>query len=650
MIGPPLADLTNYHLTSFVEKRIDRTLKKGLIITAVCCRLVLVLPAVADSNQKLLGDESDGSQAVPVHLIGLLDEEGDKISPDDDPLLPFSMRQTCSECHSYGTIGKGWHFNAVDANVVPGRKGQPWIFVDAGTCTQIPLSYRPWPGTFHPEQLGITPFKFTQLFGRQMPGGGAGELESDNPDEIIRQEVSGKLEINCLGCHNAHPGQDQAEYAGQIARQNFRWAAAAACEFGSVKGIAAAQPDTYDPLMDDAIATTYRENTFDHLKKVLFDIVRKVPNERCYFCHSNLDLSKDGSEEWIADEDVHLAAGLSCVDCHRNGLDHNIIRGYEGEDVASKNPLAATTTCEGCHTEGRLGAPVPEHPGIPPVHFEKLTCTACHSGPWPDQKTYRTKTSRAHALGVYGVKKTDEMLPHVMSPVFARQGGIGAAYLGYLVTLSGGGKIGPHKLLWPAFWGSLNGQKVTPVTLEIVRRTARRVIGRRMLLPSGDWPALTAEHITKSLKLLSSEKSIEGKPVYICGGKLYRLDDSGQLCEPEEHPAAQPYLWPIAHNVRPAAQSLGARQCEDCHSTDGPFFFGEVEIDSPLAAEQVATKEMIEFQGIDPFYAWAFAFSFVFRPWLKVAALVSAGLIGVVLLLYGLKALACVVKALAEGD
>jgi hypothetical protein len=629
-------------------------LKKGLLVIAVLCFLVSPLSAFADTEQEKIGDESDGSRAVPVHLIELFDEEGEKISPDDDPLLPFSARKTCCECHiyehNYEIIGKGWHFNAADVNVVPGRKGQPWIFVDPGTCTQVPLSYRPWAGAFHPEQLGITPFKFTQLFGRYMPGGGVGELESDNPDEMIRQDVSGRLEINCLSCHNAHSGQDQAEYAVQIARQNFRWAPTAACEFGSVKGIAAAQPDTYDPLMDDAIATTYRENTFDHKKMVFFDIVRKVPNERCYFCHSNLDLSKDGSEEWIADEDVHLAAGLSCVDCHRNGLDHNIIRGYEGEDVASKNPLAASTTCEGCHTEGRLGAPVPEHPGIPPAHFEKLTCTACHSGPWPDKKAYRTKTSRAHALGIHGVKKTDEMLPHVMSPVFAKQRGIGAAYLGGLLVLSGEGKIAPHKLLWPAYWGSLKDKKVTPVSMEIVKRTARRAIGRRMLLPSGDWPALTAEHITKALTLLSSNESMEGEPVYICGGKLYRLDESGKLREPQEHPAAQPYLWPIAHNVRPAAQSLGVRRCEDCHLTDGPFFFGEVAIDTPVVSERDSVKKMVEFQGIDAFYAWAFAFSFVFRPFLKVVALGSCGLIGVVLLLFGLKALACVVRALAEGD
>lgn len=628
------------------------TLRKGLVLTGVSCWLVLVLLVAAGAEAET-GDKSDGSRAVSVHLISLFDAEipeldktSYKILREDDLPQPFSTRQTCGECHTYEEIGKGWHFNATDPDVAPGRLSQPWILVDAGVCTQIPLSYRSWPGTFRPEQLGLTPWQFVQHFGSRMPGGGVGELDSDDPDEIMRQFVSGKLEINCMSCHNAHPGQDQGDifgYASQIARQNFRWAATASCEFASVSGSAADQTDTYDPFMSDAITVEYREGTFDHKDRVLFDVVRKVPAQRCYFCHSNVNLDKNGTEEWATDEDVHLAAGLTCVDCHRNGLDHSIIRGYEGEDKVSKNPSAAAFTCRGCHLEiesssapvaGRLGAPVPRHAGIPPIHFDKLTCTACHSGLWPDQKTCRTKTSRAHGLGLHFVNKSDDALPHIITAVLAKQPT---------------GKIAPHKLLWPAFWGSLKGYDVTPIDLETIRQTAGKIITREGLKRSGDWLPLTAEQITEVLKLLSSQESIEGEPVYVCGGKLHRLADSGALCE-EEHAAAEPYLWPIAHNVRPAAQSLGVRSCEDCHSTDAPFFFGEVEIDSPLVSQRGSAKKMIEFQGIDDFYAWAFAFSFVFRPWLKIVVLGSCAALAVVLLLYALKALACIVKALAEED
>ena len=602
-------------------------MKKGLIYTAVLCLSLPVLIVAAETEKKFIGDESDGSRAVPVHLIPLIGPEGQKISPDDKPLLPFSAIQSCGgACHNCDTVKTGWHFNAVDPNVPAGRNGQPWILFDAGTGTQIPVSYRPWPGTFRPEQVGLTYWKFIQYFGRQTPGGGPGEIidKTDVPDETLRVAVSGKLETNCLACHNANPGQDQSEYADQIARQNFRWATTASCGFASVSGLAAKMTDTFDYLTPDVKPDTptvaYHQGAFDEKKKVLFDIVRKVPKERCYFCHSNKDINKNRPEKWESDEDVHLAAGLTCVDCHRNGLDHNITRGYEGEISilknmpaalplckgchVSKNPLACVSSCKGCHlpkqsspipVAGRLGAPVPKHPGIPPVHFDKLTCTACHSGPWPVEKAYQTKTSRAHRLGTKNVNKADDMLPHIMSPVFAK---------GY------DGKIGPHKLFWPAFWAGLKDKDITPLKLEVVAPIAEQVMAGVKLSPTGSWRTFTEKQLTNILDLLSKEP-IEGRPVYICGGELYRLDDAGKLSS-QEHPAARPYLWPIAHDVRPAAQSLGVRGCEDCHSTDSPFFFGKVLVDSTVEGKGGVFKKMMdmyEFSGpvyvrVNGFFKW----------------------------------------------
>lgn len=649
-------------LTSF-EERIDCILKKGLILTGFACLFVLCLSALtvcfesqaagAEAPGKLLGDESDGSRAHPTHLIPLVagneeGQQGGKIYPDDEILLPFSMRWTCGGCHSYGLISKGWHFNANDPNISPGRPGQPWILSDARTGTQIPLSYRSWPGTFRPEQLGLSSREFIKLFGRHTPGGGAGELETDDPDEIMREYISGKLEINCLSCHNAEFAHNQGENFLQIARGNFRWASAATCEFASVSGAADDMPETYDPFMpeppEDAkkVPPTikYRETAFDHENKVFFNIVREVPNNRCYFCHSNLYLEAEDTEKWNTDEDIHLKAGLTCVDCHRNGIDHKIIRGYESESSFSDNHLAAVSSCEGCHLgekdsssplAGRLGAPVPEHRGIPPVHFERMTCTACHSGPWPKETTVLTKTSRAHRLGTIGVNKSHEALPHISSPVFAEHGD---------------GKIAPHKMVWPSFWGIIKDQNVTPINFEVVKQIVGQVLANEKLPASGDWPALSDENVTEALKSLKG--TVEGEPVYVSGGKVYSLDDSGKLWS-EEHKAAEPYLWPIAHNVRPAAQSLGVRYCTDCHATDAPFFFGDVVVDSPAVTGR-GTKQMVEFQDVDPSYARAFAFSFVFRPMMKIVSLGSCAIIAVVLLLYALKALACVVKVLAGSD
>ena len=638
-------------------------IRKLKIENLVLCLLALCLPATAaETEQKLLGDESDGSRAHPIHRLELLAEPGEegaepvKIDPNIDTaeevLLPFSTRHTCGECHSYGIIKKGWHFNSVDPNAESGRPGQPWIYVDARTGTQIPLSYRSWPGTFKPGQFGLSDREFTKIFGRQTPGGGAGE--TDDEVEVMRQYVSGKLEINCLSCHSGDPRQDQGGttgYAVQISRGNFRWAAAASSGLATVTGSANDMDEMYDPFDPFSVesaqggknkppAITYHKNVFDHDNSVFFNTLREVPSHRCYFCHSNLYIGAEETEKWSADEDIHLKAGLTCVDCHRNGIDHNIVRGYAGEEDESGNELAAASSCEGCHlgehsasnpTAGRLSAPVPEHRGIPPAHFERLTCTACHSGPWPADKTHLTKTSMAHRLGTPNVNKAREMLPHIASPVFAKQAD---------------GKIAPHKLIWPAFWGVLKDDSVTPVELGTVTKVIGDVLSKEKLPFSGDWPELTADHIVKGLTALASGGSPEGKTVYVSGGRLYSLDDSGQLSEQKDHPAAKPYLWPIGHDVRPAAQSLGIRYCTDCHGTKAPFFFGDVTVDTPVVAAR-ESKKMVEFQDISPFYAWAFAFSFVFRTWMKMIVLGSCAVMAVVLLLYALKALACVVKTLA---
>ncbi|MEA3226607.1 MAG: hypothetical protein U9Q07_11720, partial [Planctomycetota bacterium] len=546
----------------------------------------------------------------------------------------------------YDVIATGWHFNATDANLAPGRPGEPWILADGRSGTQIPISHRAWPGTFTPEQVGLSDRLFLKVFGGHFPGGGAGERESEDSDEIMRSFVSGKLEINCLTCHDGDPGNNQAEYRPQLLRENFRWAAAATTSFATVTGSAKDMPDTYDPMMPEPLndpkkvppGITYRADVFGDKNNVLLNIQREMPSNRCYYCHSNMYLTDEHTEKWTGDEDIHMAAGLTCVDCHRNGINHEIVRGYEGEVDSSDNPLAATSSCRGCHlpesgggvpVAGRLGAPVPEHKGFPPAHFEKLSCTACHSGPWPGDETILVKTSRAHRLGTIGVNKSHDALPHVVGPVYAT---------------GNDGKIAPHKMVWPSYWGSLTDQGITPVGFETVTAVIGAALADAERPASGGWPALTLDHIIKGLKALAG--SVEGKAVYISAGNLYSFNDSGDLSEEKDYPAAEPYLWPIAHGVRPAAQSLGIRYCTDCHAADAPFFFGDVTLDSPVADERNSAKKMTEFQDVDPLYAWAFASSFVFRPMMKLVALGSCAVLALVLLLYALKALGCVVKVL----
>ena len=603
-----------------------------ILITGLA--LLLVSAAGYAQETKLLGDGNDGNRSMPVHLVELLDEDGRRIRPTDAAPKPFSTKQTCGKCHDYEKISRGWHFSGHDPLVPAGRPGQPWMLTDARTRTQLPISDRGWSGTFTPEQVGLSAWEFVTRFGSHHPGGSYAEMDHADPEHAIRQNISGKYEINCLACHSADPRYDQSLAALQVARQNYRWAAAAASGKAVVTGTALALSSFFDPEFDEGgIETAYADGVFDKNNMVFFDIAGKPQDRQCYFCHSYQDLRVDESLEWTRDNDVHSSAGLNCSDCHRNGVDHVIARGHDGAHGS-----AATLSCQGCHlgTEndltpqgGRLGAPVPHHAGIPPIHFEKMNCTACHSGTWPEETPGRWRTARIHKLGLHGVHKQDLRLPHVYSPILLK---------------GDDGKIGAHYLVWPAFWAVLDGEAVTPIRPADVLSAARAILSAEVERED-DWRPLTEAQVAEVLGLLGTQAG-DGIPVYIAGGKLYQRTEGGEVLA-REHPAAGAYAWPMAHDVRPAAQSLGVRGCADCHTTDSPFFFADLELDTPIQGDKEFVK-MVELQGIDRFYVWAFNASFIFRPSLKVVAFASCGLIGLVLLIYGLKALVIISRACAQ--
>ena len=594
-----------------------------------------VLPAMVLSvclgtaeSAQLVGQGNDGNRSKPVHWIELYSADGTQICSYDKDPKPFSTRQTCGRCHDYDAIASGWHFNGHDSEIEAGRPGEPWVLTDSKTRTQVPLSGRKWKGTFTPESVGVSPWEFVNMNFSHFPGGSYGEMRAEEPDEAIRQEISGTYEINCLACHNADPHQDQSKAAMQAARQNYQWIAAESSGKADISGVASFLDDFFDPQYEEGVKTAYKPGIFGKDEKVFFNIKQPV-NDRCYFCHSNQNLSVDEPMEWTCDEDVHLKAGLNCIDCHRNGQDHMISRGTETEGPD------ATLSCEGCHLgehhadipeSGRLGAPQPTHRGIPAVHFEKLTCTACHSGSWPEDQAGRWRTARMHQTGLHGTHNLNLQQPHVYAPVLMK---------------GEDGKIGPYKMFWPSYWAKIADGQLSPIAPEEVLRQAGTILDEAVTIED-DWRPLSEEQIAAVLKeFASSDENI----VYVAGGRIYELNQAGAL-ESRQDDAAKPYAWPMAHDVRPAKQSLGVRQCKDCHTADSAFFFGKVQVDTPVTSEKGPEfVDMIQWQGIDPVYMRAFNASFVFRPMLKIVALASCAAIGLVLLAYLVQAVAKLLNA-----
>jgi len=624
-------------------------LLNGFKTAAVACSLVLLVQVnvSAARQEDYIGDKDTGSETLSVHFIPLLNDQGEEISPDDASAMPYSPRKTCGSCHNTQKINQGWHFNYLDPNIDPGRPAQPWIYFDAKSGTQIPLSYRSWKGVYHPTQLGLSRWDFVTKFGTHLPGAFGENPQSEDIDFDARWMVSGELENNCAACHDAGHSYDSAEYADQMLRENFRWAPTGAAGFASMEGSARDMGPMWDPFMPGGASggktpptVTYNPNKFTPDNKVFIDIPAQPENHNCLYCHSSKFIQPETAQKYACTMDVHLAAGLKCTDCHRHGLDHNITRGYESEYERTGRPRAATSSCRGCHLgeqegakhlAGRFTAPKAEHVGIPLVHFEKLTCTACHSGPWPESQTTNVKTARAHKLGAHGVSEANDVLPHIITPVYARS--------------EFSGRITPQNMIWPAFWAQLDDDKVTPLPIEPVTEITEDIIGSGQRIAVGSWIKFTREQIKQVLQEIKAEQLTEAKPAYISGGKLYYLaDESGELIE-TEHPAAQPYSWPIAHNVRPVPQSLGAGYCEDCHSKNAPFFFGKVTVDSPVK-DTAKTVSMISFQDLNTGYMETFAAAFAARPLLKIIALGSAFIIIAVIALYGLRALATITKVM----
>ena len=265
---------------------------------------------------------------------------------------------------------------------------------------------------------------------------------------------------------------------------------------------------------------------------------------------------------------------------------------------------------------------------MPTIHFEKLSCTACHAGPFPSEREQIVHTSLAHKLGLPGPARGENTAPIIVQPVFLR---------------GADGRIAPHKMFWPSYWAWLKEGKVTPLLPEEAAKTEKFPAQ-----PSEDvardpynTKPFTEPQIQPILEALSADKS-KGEAVYIAAGKLYRLE-AGKL-KSSEHEAAKPYSWALAHDVRPANQAVGARGCGDCHAADSPIYFGTVAALGPVEAKKGVSKRMWEFRGDSQKLASTFAFTFVFRPMLKYVTFGSAIIVFGVLLNYALLGLSAMTE------
>ena len=355
----------------------------------------------------------NGGRTVPVHKLAPKDAAGDKVSPGDRLPKAISQVQTCGQCHDVKSMAGGSHFRTgLDTNDVPPQVNfEPWFLVDEKQGLVTALSLCGLPGTKSPADIGMTAWQFTKTFGRAFPGGGIGS-DVRAMEEVGREKsrwfVTGPLEANCLACHQQTP-YDSSEWARQVLRENFAGAASAAAMFADVGGMNERLNDAWDPFIDEnkddhlfrvPQTIAYDMTKFDSKGRCIF-AVGKPKNENCLACHA---ASEKGMPSHDIAGDVHLQRGMKCIDCHQNGMDHRV----------------TTKSCASCHLEKNGAGPRPVHAGFPTVHFEKLSCTVCHSGVTKDGKMAQVRTARANRIGIYGRAQWATDLPYILEPVFVK--------------------------------------------------------------------------------------------------------------------------------------------------------------------------------------------------------------------------------------
>ena len=591
--------------------------------------LAAAAAAVLVSAPALLAQDAfkrSDSDRPHAHHLELVDASGRKIDPRQDPAAPFSMEATCKTCHDVAAIAHGLHFDTHDRSL-DGRPGEPWILTDARTGTQLPLSHRAWPGVRRPDEVGLDPLRFLTTFGRHLAGGAVSYASADLTQGRFR--LSGDLPIDCMVCHGADRSWSAERWAKATADQNFAWASAIAMGIATVDGSGAALPDDADP--DALPKLRYDPRRIEPDGRVFFDVVREPSDAACATCHTTRRVGEAAIPRWQHDGDVHQAAGLACVDCHRNGIEHHTLRGYAGEEHP-RATTAASWSCRGCHLDerdadgaivargGALGAPRARHLGLPPLHLDKLSCTACHSGPWPGEQVGRVQTSRAHALGIPSQLRGADDLPAIAEPVLKR---------------NAAGVIEPLRMMWPSYWGHERGSRITPIAPEVAFPSVRRAMRVRQDLRAelADDPDFELK-LGKALRALQSEAPADARAVWVSGGEVWRIadDDSGVVSA--THADAAAYTWPIAHDVRPARRALGVGGCTDCHAPDAPFVHGLVEALGVTPDPTPQTTSMLELSELDPTLVAAWEQSFRGRDLFKLSGVVAVATILLVLVLH----------------
>jgi hypothetical protein len=600
------------------------------VLTASICVWVW-----ADASEQPAKPQIDKPRAIGVcPPFPLRDEAGNIINPvsGTNADVPYSPKQTCgtNECHDYEKITQGFHFTQGKGETMPSEFAARYNWVSSpgnyggNWCSPSPLYRQLAPkSNSNPRAIDMTSFDFvTATCGNCHPGGGPMEYDRDGRryDQRMADAASGftsggdngldgdyykarwaetgVIEADCMLCHM--PEYDYKKRNAQLANLNFRWAATEGAGFGSIAGKVSA---------GDKPKVEYRKDIFDENGNVTVHIAPSPRNETCLNCHAKPDWKKRGAS-FSAHTDVHMAKGLDCVDCHTSGSQASDpkIRGKEvhqvgkGDDPSGwvRNDLDNTVrTCESCHADGTLGAPIAKHSWLPPLHLDKIACATCHisrrytksalvqasdvfnSAPritpppkhiWTFYDQQMNFWNHYGELELFTVKDqpVNEFRPSLIrykDKIFPANR-VHSTWVGYEEE----GKPGLNQLYMKDFYSMWLQHRNDPskyAPLALIKDDNG----------DGTLEVNRPEEINALLQatsafLKNTSFPMQGKRlVYVSDSrKYYSGNDSREIPRQDYEATAYASVYKYSHNVLPARSALGIGGCTDCHSKKAQFF------------------------------------------------------------------------------
>lgn len=463
------------------------------------------------------------------------------------------------------------------------------------------------------------------------------------------------------------PEYDYAKRNAQLAALNFRWAATVGAGFGSVTG---SVKDGEKPVV------AYDPARFDAEGNVRVHIAPEPRNETCLHCHAKPGWKKRGAA-FSARTDVHLAAGLRCVDCHapgRRAADPRI-RGREvhqfgkGDDPSGRvrDDLDDTVrSCESCHLDGWHNAPRATHEWLPPLHLDRLACPTCHI------PTRAVKSALVQASDVYNPAPRISPPPkriwtfsdqemtfwnhygeldlftqadqptNVTRPTLFRYKGkiwpgnrVHSTWVGYEEP----GKPGLNQLFMKDFFQMWTQHRAEPTTRypELAKIADDNGDGTLEVNRPEEIDALLAA--TRAY-LAATGFPLEGKRlVWVSDDRAYYSSTESKVLPREEwETTAYASVHKFSHDVAPARAALGAGGCTDCHRVESPFFLGAV-LAEPFAGEEARPGWIPNHAvlGLSSFWVWLGA---VREQWLKPAVYLLTAVLMLLFAALGIRRLA----------